>query len=89
MSMMETQETQEPKHVMAIMGPKGDLKVMWDPARQDEVDVARKQFDELTTKKNYVAFRVTGKEGEKGEQIRTFDPEAGRIILAPQIRGGR
>jgi hypothetical protein len=34
-----------------------------------------------------VAFRV-GEGGRKGEQIRAFDPEAEKLILAPPMAGG-
>ena len=72
---------------MAVMGRMGDLKVIWDRSKQEEVQAARKQFDEMR-KKGYLAFSVTGKNGEKGGQITEFDPDAERIILAPPMRGG-
>lgn len=72
---------------MAVMDRNaGDLKVIWDPDNEDEVAAARAQFDALTGK-GYAAFRV-GDRGRKGEQIRTFDPDAEKVILAPQLRGG-
>lgn len=71
---------------MAIMDRTGDLKIMWDSERPEEVAAARKQFDELTGK-GYAAFAVDRK-GEKGELIRRFDPEVEKIILAPQLKGG-
>jgi hypothetical protein len=73
---------------MAVMGRMGDLKVIWDRMRQEEVQAARKQFDEMR-KQGYLAFSVKGKDGEKGAQITEFDPDAERIILAPPMRGGR
>lgn len=72
---------------LAIMDPQhGDLKVIWDPENTDEVAAAREQFDKLT-KKGHMAYKVTGA-GKKGEQIRTFDPTAEKVILAPALRGG-
>jgi len=38
--------------------------------------------------KGFSAFLVTGAKGEQGEQIREFDPKAGRIILIPALQGG-
>lgn len=73
---------------MAVMDRSGDLKVIWDKNNPDEVEAARKQFEELTSKKRFLAYRVEGKKGEKGEVIRTFDPDAERIILAPPMVGG-
>jgi hypothetical protein len=72
---------------MAIMGKEGDTKHIWSKTNRDETDAARVLFDSLT-KKGHTAFRVTGKEGEKGEQMRTFDPEAERIIFVPPVQAG-
>jgi hypothetical protein len=71
---------------LRLMNKRGDTRVMWDPYRQDEVAAARKQFDELK-KKGYLAYAVK-KKGEAGEQIREFDPHAGKIIMAPPMAGG-
>lgn len=71
---------------MAIMDLSGDTKVTWDHSKPEEVDAARATFDALR-KKGYAAFSVS-KDGSKGEQIRTFDPAAERIILAPALVGG-
>lgn len=53
----ETQDTTEPKHMMSVLNIKGDLKVIWDSDKPDEVEAARKQFNEMT-KKGYVGFKV-------------------------------
>ncbi len=71
-----------------IMGKEGDTKSIWDKNNPDEVEAARKQFDFLVTQKKYAAFYVTGKDGEKGEQMRNFDPKAERIIFVPPMAGG-
>lgn len=71
---------------LKIMDGRGDTRVMWDPSRPDEVNAARKTFDELRAKR-YNAYRVN-KKGEPGDIIREFDPEAGKIILAPPMAGG-
>ncbi len=72
---------------MSVMDvTEGDVKVIWDPEVEAEVAVAEAQFDTLRGK-GYMAYAVTGR-GEKGQQIRTFDPEAEKIILAPALQGG-
>jgi len=71
---------------MATLSRAGDVRVMWNPDNATEVAAAKKSFDELT-KKGHLAFAVK-KDGDKGTQIREFDPEAEKIILAPPMRGG-
>lgn len=75
------------KGELAILDDTGDTKVMWSRDNPDEVDAARTQFNTLT-RKGYTAYRATGKDGSKGEQIREFDPNAERIILVPPVQGG-
>jgi len=72
---------------LSIMGRQGDTKIIWDANRREEVDAARKTFDDLRAK-GYLAFEVTGEKGEKGRQVFAFDPNAERLILAPPMRGG-
>jgi hypothetical protein len=81
------EEVPEGKHELAIMSGRGDTKTIWDPGNAVEVEMARKQFTEFRSK-GFLAFSVTGKDGEKGQQINTFDPQAGRIIMSPPIAGG-
>jgi ribosomal protein L19E len=64
----------------------GDLKVIWDPEKQDEVEAAKDQFDKLI-KKGYVAFRVD-KDGSKGRKVTKFDEDYEMLILAPALKGG-
>lgn len=72
---------------MAIMDRNaGDLKVIWDPDNEHEVEAAREQFDALR-KKGYLAYTV-GERGRKGAQINTFDPASEKLILAPALVGG-
>jgi hypothetical protein len=42
------------KHVMCCMDHTGDTKIMWSKDNQDEVDVARRTFDDMK-KKGYTA----------------------------------
>jgi len=75
------------KHELVTMDHTGDTKLLWDSDNKDEVDNAREAFNRLT-KKGYLAYAVKGKNGDKGEQVKSFDPEAERIILTPALVGG-
>jgi hypothetical protein len=75
------------KHWMAITDHTGDTKIMWSKDNEDEIENARRSFDNMK-KKGYTAFRVTGKNGEPGEQMREFDPDAERIIFTKPQAGG-
>lgn len=68
------------------LGRQGDTRIIWDSEKEDEVATARRAFDDLRAK-GYLAFKVN-KEGNKGEQITRFDPDAEKLILAPQMKGG-
>lgn len=63
----------------------GDVKIAWDSENEKEITVAREIFDKRITE-GWTAFR--DKMGVKGDKIRTFDPDAERIILIPPISGG-
>lgn len=71
---------------LRIMGSKGDQKVMWDPENEDEVEASKVTFKSLI-KKGFKAFKVD-KKGEAGKEIKKFDPDAGKLILVPEIVGG-
>ncbi len=71
---------------MAIMGTEGDVKQAWDSENSEEVAAAKATYDKLV-KKGYKAFSVK-KDGEKGKEIFEFDPDAEKIILIPQMKGG-
>lgn len=71
----------------AIMSGRGDTKIVWNPENEVEVNAIRKMFDELK-KAKYNAYHVTGKDGDKGELMKEFDPKAGRVIFAPAFAGG-
>jgi hypothetical protein len=78
---------QDGKHWMAVMDATGDTKIMWSRDNPAEVEVARTSFEKLK-KEGYTAFRVTGKDGVAGEQMRDFDPNAERIIFTKPPVGG-
>lgn len=73
-------------HEFAVLSPEGDTKTTWDPNNPDEVESAREQFANWI-KKGYAAYRVR-RNGERGEQMREFDPAADKVIFAPALRGG-
>ncbi len=72
---------------MAIMGKVGDSKYMWSPHNREECEIAENVFNEYR-RRGYLAFQVVGKDGDKGEQMTEFDPNAGRIIFVPPMAGG-
>lgn len=75
-------------HVLAVMGSNGDTKHMWDTGDPIQVDAARKLFAELKGQ-GYMAFRVVPYEKngkkyvKKGDAMAEFEPDAGRMRLAP------
>lgn len=73
---------------MRVMGQPGDTRVMWNPDNTDEVKAAKRQWDDLVGKKRFRGFRVKS-DGEKGEQVTEFDPDAAKLIIVPPMAGGR
>ena len=71
---------------MSVLGRDGDTKIIWDSENPDEVEHARKTFEDLT-KKGFSAFAVKHMGGQ-GERIAKFDPSKEKMILVPQLRGG-
>ena len=71
---------------LAVMGRTGDTRVLWNGDNEAEVENARRTFEDLT-KKGYLAYSVD-RRGNKGTQVREFDPEAEKLILAPPMAGG-
>lgn len=71
----------------AVMGLDGDSKYIWDKSKPAEVEVARTMFNTFTKEKKYLAFKVDEK-GEKGSQVREFDPNEERYIFSPPLVGG-
>lgn len=71
---------------LVILDHTGDTKIIWDSDKADEVETARETFDKLR-KKGYAAYSVK-RDGDKGEVIKKFDPEAEKLILAPPMVGG-
>ena len=82
-----------PKGVMEVMDPTGHTTVTWNPDDQTSVADAQREFDRLR-RNGYSAFRldVTHENGcvteQKGELINRFDPQAGKVMMVPQLEGG-
>ena len=72
---------------MEVLDHTGDSKFQWDPNVPAEVEAARVQFNSLRAKQ-YDAFRVTGRDGSKGEIMKEFDPGAAQMIMSPRMVGG-
>lgn len=73
--------------VMAVMNESGDKKTIWNRGDAVEVEAAQKEFEHFRAK-GYMAYKVEGKDGHRGEVMHAFDPVAERIIFAPPMRGG-
>lgn len=71
---------------LAAIDQSGDTKAIWDPRNTDEVAAARKTFTDLKAK-GYMAYKLR-QDGEPGELLRDFDPEAAQIIMRPRMQGG-
>lgn len=71
---------------MRVLNREGDLKVIWDEEKQEEVEAAEEQFKKLKAK-GYNAFEVK-KDGSKGKMIDSFKKSAGAIIMVPALVGG-
>jgi hypothetical protein len=72
---------------MHELNQQGDTKIVWDSDKPDEVAIAKAAFD-AAKKKGMLAYSAEGKKGERGTQIREFDPDAERIILVKPLQGG-
>lgn len=73
--------------LIEVMGSVGDTKIIFDRNNPIEVDNARTMFNNLVGK-GYLAFKVSGKNGDPADQIREFDPSVDRYILTPPMVGG-
>lgn len=69
-----------------VLDNTGHTRTTWDADNDAEVVAARAQFDALLGK-GYKAFRVR-KDGSEGEQMKTFDPHAGAMIMMKALSGG-
>lgn len=83
-----TQTQDRTQNVLHITDETGDTRIMWDPAVKDEVAAAKAAF-KTAKDKGMLAYSVDPDSGGRtGEVIREFDPQAGKIIMVRQTRGG-
>jgi hypothetical protein len=73
-------------HTLAVMNEKGDTKTVWNANNDVEVENARETFKRFK-KKGYMIYKVSG-DGKKGEVMNEFDPNAQKMIAAPNLQGG-
>lgn len=71
---------------MAILDTTGHTRLMWDSNSPDEIENARRTFNDLRSK-GYIAYSVKER-GDAGEVLREFDAAEGKIILSPAMKGG-
>lgn len=65
----------------------GDTKLIWDKDNDDETEAAEETFKRLI-KKGFAAFSVN-KKGDQDKKITKFDSDLEKIIMVPQMAGGR
>lgn len=78
----------EGQSLLATLDPTGDTKIIWDRSNPTEAAIAREAFNKARAK-GFMAYRVIGSDGAKGEILTAFDATAERIILTPPLKGGR
>jgi len=78
---METQERE-----LVVLDHTGDTRIIWNADKADEVENAKETFKRMKAK-GYIAYSVN-RAGDKGTVLKDFDPEAEKMILAPQTVGG-
>lgn len=77
----------QPGHTLEVPTPEaGDVKYTWDPANDTEVAAARAAFDAARAQ-GMVAFEQAAGPG-RGRRLDTFDPQAGQVVMRPQLQGG-
>ena len=67
-----------------VLDPNGHTRTAWDTDSPEEVETARRIFDQLMGR-GYRAFRMGSGEGVPQ---RSFDPEDKETLLVPPIRAG-
>jgi hypothetical protein len=71
---------------LSVLDHTGDTRIEWDADNHHEVAAAREMFAKMK-EKGYLAYRLDAS-GRQGEVIRSFDPDAERIVMSPQPVGG-
>jgi hypothetical protein len=75
------------RNTLSIADISGDTRIMWDPNNRDEVKTAKAAFDAAKSR-GMLAYTVDPKSAEKGEVVREFDKDLGKIIMTKQLVGG-
>lgn len=68
---------------MRVLNRKGDIVIEWDAQTPKSVAEAKKQWKQLE-KDGYQFFEALP--GEKGELLKKFDPELGRVLVVPGVK---
>lgn len=84
--MDEVIELNDDQGILCVMDATGDTKLIWDRKNKDEVQSAKRTFDELKAK-GYIAYSVK-KDGSAGEVLSDFDKKAEKLIMVPPLIGG-
>ena len=69
-----------------VLDPNGHTRTSWDTGNPEEVERARRIFDDLM-KRGYRAFRMDGGAGESVPKS-AFDPKDKETLFVPPIRAG-
>ena len=75
---------------LMVMDSSGHTEVEWDKADPESVQKAREVFQHksLAGYHAYAVAPVDGAGQRKGSVLKSFDPEADRIVIAPPMQGG-
>ncbi|TAK84156.1 MAG: hypothetical protein EPO20_15850 [Betaproteobacteria bacterium] len=69
-----------------VLDPNGHTRTTWDANSPEEVETARRIFDDLM-QRGYRAFRMS-EAGRGGAQKSAFDSKDRETLLVPPIRAG-
>jgi len=84
---VRARDTKPTSVIKVLTARHGDRKVEWDKGKKEDVEDARATFDQYVKKMGYKAFALDG-QGNKGREIKEFDPNVESMLLTPQLRGG-
>jgi len=84
---LKEHEEEDDMGTMSILSQKGDETVRWDKDDPASVENARKKFLEFLAERKGMAIRMN-EDGQKGDKMTDFDPDAERVVLMPLVVGG-
>lgn len=73
---------------LRILNASGDTTLTWDPAKQDEVDAVKAEFDRIIARNYVMAYAPVAEKPGQHVQVREFDPTASEIVVRGAIVGG-